>query len=135
IVALVISAQRRATEILRRSRDELQMAINDQKWSEVALLRSEMYLTEAQRLSGTGSFGWNVASGEIIWSDQTLRIFGCDRAIKPTVEFIIQRTHPEDRASVQKTIDRAAREGKDFDHEHRLLMPVGSVRYVHDVAR
>ncbi len=135
IVAFVISAQRKATETLRRSGDDLETAIKDQKRIKSALLHSEMYLTEAQRLSGTGSFGWNVAGGEIIWSDQTFRIFGCDRATKPTVEFIIQRTHPEDRASVQKIIDRAAREGKDFDHEHRLLMPDGSVRYVHAVAR
>src|SRR6202011_2637174 len=65
---------------------------------------------------------------------QTFRIFGCDRTTKPTVEFIVQRTHPEDRAAVQQTIDRASREGKDFDHEHRLLMPDGSVKYVHAVA-
>src|SRR5882724_11296019 len=107
-VALVISAQRRATGILRRSRDELQNAIKDQKRSEAALLRSEMYLTEAQKLSGTGSFGWNIVSGEIVWSDQTLRIFGADRTAKPTLEFIVQRTHPEDRAAVQQTVSRAA---------------------------
>ena len=134
-VALVISAQQRATETLRRSRDELQIAIKDQKRSEAALLRSEMYLTEAQRLSGTGSFGWNVVSGEIIWSDQTFRIFGGDRTTKPTLEFIIQRTHPEDRAAVQQTVSRAAADGQDFGHEYRLLMPDGSVKYVHAVAR
>jgi PAS domain S-box-containing protein len=134
-VALVISAQRRATETLLRSRDELQIAIGDQKRSEAALRRNEMYLIEAQRLSGTGSFGWNVASGEIIWSDQTFRIFGCDRTTKPTVEFIIQRTHPEDRVAVQETIGHASRDGQDFDHEYRLLMPDGSVKYVHALAR
>jgi K+-sensing histidine kinase KdpD len=79
-VAFVVTAQRKATETLRRSRDDLQVAIEDQKRIEAALLRSEMYLTEAQRLTGTGSYAWNVASGEIIWSDQTFRIFGCDRA-------------------------------------------------------
>src|SRR5882762_9064267 len=134
-VALVISAQRRATETLRRSRDELQIAIKDQKRSEAALLRSEMYLTEAQRLSGTGSFGWNIVSGEIIWSDQTFRIFGGDRTTKPTVEFIIQRTHPEDRAAVQQTVSRALVDGQDFEHEYRLLMPDGSMKYIHAVAR
>lgn len=133
-VALVISAQRRATEILRRSRDELQNAIKDQKRSEAALLRSEMYLTEAQKLSGTGSFGWNIVSGEIVWSDQTVRIFGTDRTAKPTLEFIVQRTHPEDRAAVQQTVSRAAVDGQDFEHEYRLLMPDGSVKYVHAVA-
>jgi PAS domain S-box-containing protein len=91
-------------------------------------------LTEAQRLSGTGSFGWKTSGGEISWSDETFRIFHCDRATKPTLEFILQRVHPEDRADVQKTIDQASRDGKDFDHEYRLLMPDGSVKYVHAVA-
>jgi PAS domain S-box-containing protein len=94
-----------------------------------------MYLTEAQRLSGTGSFGWNVASGDIIWSEQTFRIFGCDRTTKPTVDLIVQRAHPEDRAAVQSTIDSATREAQQFDHEYRLLMPDGSVKFVHALAR
>src|ERR1700681_1450385 len=134
-VAFMISAQRRATETLGRSRDDLQAAVEDQKRIEAALLHSEMYLTEAQKLSRTGSFGWNVSSGQIVWSDETFRIFQCDRATKPTVEFIVQRTHPEDRAAVQQTIDRASIAGEDFDHEYRLLMPDGSVKYVHAVAR
>src|SRR5262249_2232271 len=135
VVAFVISAQRKATEDLRRSGDDLQVAMNDQKRVEAALLNSEMYLTEAQRLSGTGSFGWNVASGETFWSDETFRIFQCDRTTKPSVDIVIQRTHPEDRGAVQKTIDRASRDGTDFDHEYRLLMPDGSVKYIHAVAR
>ena len=133
-VAFMISAQRKTTETLRRSRDDLQAAVEDQKRTEDVLLHSEMYLTEAQRLSGTGSFGWNVSDGEISWSDETFRIFHCDRATKPTLEFIVQRAHPEDRADVQKTIDQASRDGKDFDHEYRLLMPDGSVKYVHAAA-
>lgn len=133
-VAFVISAQRRAAENLRRSRDELQIAIMDQKRGEAALQRSEMYLTEAQRLSGTGSFGWNISSGDIIWSDQTVRVFGTDRATKPTLELLFQRTHPEDRAAVQQTARQAMVDGQDFEHEYRLLMPDGSVKYVHALA-
>jgi PAS domain S-box-containing protein len=134
-VAFMISAQRNATEILRRSRDDLQAAVEDQKRVEAALSHSEMYLTEAQRLSVTGSFGWKVSSGKIFWSDETFRIFQCDRTTKPTLEFIVQRTHPEDRAAVQQTIDRASVDGNDFDHEYRLLMSDGSVKYLHAVAR
>jgi PAS domain-containing protein len=134
-VAFTISAQRKATQALRRSRDDLQVAIKDQKRIEAALLHSEMHLTEAQRLSRTGSFGWNVSSGEIFWSDETFRIFQSDRAAKPTLEFILQRTHPDDRAAVQMTVQQASRDGKDVDHEYRLLMPDGSVKYVHAVAR
>jgi PAS domain S-box-containing protein len=135
IAASVISAQRKAAQELRRSRDELRVAMEEQKRIQAALMRSEMYLNEAQLLSNTGSFWWSVASGELVWSDQTFRICGVDLATNPTVEFIVGRTHPEDRAAVQKSIDHASREGTDFDIEHRFLMPDGSIKHVHVVAR
>jgi len=101
---------------------------------EEKLQQSEAYLSEAQRLSHTGSFGWRVSTGEIIWSEESFRIFQYDQTTKPTAELILQRFHPEDAALVQQTIERAAQDGKDFDFEHRLLMPDGSVKYVHVVA-
>jgi PAS domain S-box-containing protein len=134
-VAFVVSAQKKAAEYLRRSSDDLQAAMEGQKRIEAALLHSEIYLNEAQRLSRIGSFGWNVSSGEIFWSDETFQILQCDRTTKPTLQFIVQRIHPEDRAAVQLTIDRASVDGRDFDHEYRLLMPDGSVKYIHAVAR
>jgi len=96
--------------------------------------RSEAYLAEAQRLSHTGSFGWKPSNGEIIWSEETFRIFQYDRTTKPTVELALQRFHPEDAPLVKQTIERASQDGKDFDFEHRLLMPDGSVKHVHIVA-
>jgi PAS domain S-box-containing protein len=135
IVASVISAQRKTAQELRRSRDELQDAIRKQERIQAALLRSEIYLNEAQSLSNTGSFWWNVSSGELIWSDQTFRICGVDLTTKPTLEFVVERTHPDDRAVVQKAIDHASREGAGYDIEHRFLLPDGSVKYVHVVAR
>jgi PAS domain S-box-containing protein len=107
--------------------------LTERKRAESALQRSQAYLTQAQELSRTGSFGWNVTRGELNWSAETFRIFQCDRATKPTLEFILQRTHPEDRAAVQKIVDQASSDGKDFDHEYRLLLPDGSIRYVHSV--
>jgi PAS domain S-box-containing protein len=101
---------------------------------EEKLQQSEAYLSEAQRLSHTGSFGWRVSTGEIIWSEETFRIFQYDRTTKPTVELILQRVHPEDADLVKQTIERAAQDGKDFDHEYRLVMPGRSVKYVHVVA-
>jgi signal transduction histidine kinase/PAS domain-containing protein len=98
--------------------------------AEEALLRSEAYSAEAQRVSHTGSFGWSVFSGHIVWSDETFRILEYDLTVQPTVKLILQRTHPEDRAFVQKTLDQAARDRKALDFEHRLLMPDGSVKYV-----
>jgi PAS domain S-box-containing protein len=102
---------------------------------EEKLQRSEAYLAEAQRLSNTGSFGWKPSTGEIIWSEETFRIFQYDRTTTPTVELVLQRVHPEDVALVKQTIERASQDGKDFEHEYRLLMPGGSVKHVRVVAR
>ena len=102
---------------------------------EEKLQQSEAYLSEAQRLSHTGSFGWRVSTGEIIWSEESFRIFQYDRTTIPTVELILQRVHPEDAAQVKQTIELAAQDGNDFEHEYRLVMPNGSVKYVHVLAR
>jgi formate hydrogenlyase transcriptional activator len=104
--------------------------IEDRKTAEVALRNSEAYLAEAQRLSHTGSFGWKLSSGEILWSDETFRIFQCDPKTKPTVDFILSRVHREDHGLAQQQIDRALRHGEGFDFEHRLQLPDGSVRHV-----
>jgi signal transduction histidine kinase len=100
-----------------------------------ALRRSEAYLAEAQRLSRTGSFGWNLSSGEMYWSDETYRMVGFDRSTKPTFELVYQRIHPDDRAFVQQTLDCAFRDGTAVDFEHRFLMPDGSVKYIRVLAK
>jgi PAS domain S-box-containing protein len=102
----------------------------DLKEREEALRQSEAYLSEAQRLSHTGSFGWDVTGRKIYWSQETFRIFAYDPATEPTLELVLQRTHPEDRSMVRKIIDRVSNERKDFDFEQRLLMPNGSVKYL-----
>ena len=105
--------------------------VTERKHAENALRQSEMYLAEAQRVSHTGSFGRRVNSGEIIWSEETFRIFGFDKAPSIQVAEVMQRIHPDDRARVQRTVDRASRDGKGFEAEYRLLMPDGSVKHVH----
>jgi PAS domain S-box-containing protein len=99
------------------------------------LKMSEAYLSEAQQLSHTGSFGWKTATDKITWSAETFRIFGCDPATTPTVEVILKRVHPEDVPVVKQTIERAAVERHDWQLEHRLLLPDGQVKYVSVVAR
>ena len=108
--------------------------IDERKRAEEGLQRSQAYLTEAQHLSRTGSFGCKVSSGEMFWSEETFRIFGYDRATKPSLEAILERVHPDDKAMVQEQIDRATREGKACDLEYRLLLPDDSVKHVHVVA-
>ena len=133
-VIFLSSTQRRAIESLRRSRDDLLVATKTQSENEAALRSSQLYLAEAQRLSQTGSFGWNTSSGEIYWSEESFRIFGYDNTPSVTLGMALERVHPEDKALVQCTLERASGDGKDFDYEHRLLMPDGSGKYVHVVA-
>jgi PAS domain S-box-containing protein len=119
--------QKRIAEMLEQRVAERTIeltAVNDE------LRRSEAYLAEAQRLSHTGSFGWRPSSGHIVWSDETFRIFEFDPVVKPTVELILQRTHPDDRPFLQEWIDQAARDRKAFNFEHRLLLPDGSVKFL-----
>jgi len=106
----------------------------DRRFAERKLERSEAYLAEAQRLSHTGSFGWRPSTGELIWSAETFRIFQYDRTTTPTVELILQRVHPDDAPLVRETIERASQDGRDFEHEYRLVMPDGAVKHVDVVA-
>ncbi len=96
--------------------------ITEQEKAVQELQRSEAYLAEAQRLSHTGSFGWDVSTGEIFWSDETFRIFEFDPKTEITTELIVQRTHPDDRQAVQQLIERASSERTEFALEHRLLI-------------
>jgi len=105
--------------------------ITDRKVAEAAIRRSDAYLAEAQRLSHTGSFGWNPDSGEIVWSDETYRIFEYDRAERPTLDMVLRRMHPLDAARAREVIETLSTSGTDFEHEHRLLMPGGAVKHIH----
>ena len=123
-------AQRWATQSLRVARDDLKDTVETLKETNEALAKSEAYLAEAQALSQTGSFGWNVDTGELLWSDETFQIFGYDRALKPTVERVLERVHPEDLRRVEENLDVASN-SENLDMEHRLAMPDGSVKMVH----
>lgn len=110
--------------------------VTERRRAEEALRQSQAtYLAEAQKLSVTGSFGWNTVTGEILWSEQTFQIFGYDLSHIPSIEAVFERVHPDDHAHTRQVIEHAAREKQDFDFEHRLLMPDGSVKHLHVVAR
>src|ERR1700756_3129051 len=112
----------------------LERANEDLKRAQAELQRRWQYLAEAQRLSHSGTFGWKVSSGELVWSDETYRILGLTRKTNPTLDLVFDRIHPEDRDRLQQLRDRAAQNGMDLDVEHRILLPDGAIRYVHAVA-
>src|SRR5580704_2230196 len=108
--------------------------VTEQELATQELRRREAYLTEAQRLSHTGSFGWKPDSGELVWSDETYRIFEYDIDVRPTIDSVVERVHPQDRMLAQQVINGASRTGTDFEHEYRLVLPDGRLKHVHAIA-
>jgi PAS domain S-box-containing protein len=149
IIGSLSAAQRSATESLRVARDNLvgtvqklqkandalQAESHERKQADEKLRRSEAYLSEAQRLSHTGSWAWNVITEEIVHGSQEYsRLFGFDPEARPrTLETILQRIHPDDRGRVRETWDRAARERSDYKMDYRVALPSSAVKYIHGV--
>src|SRR5437588_3811594 len=109
--------------------------ITERKQAEEALRRSEGYLAEAQRLSHTGSWAWRSAGDTALHlSEEWYRIYGFDPEVgMPACEQLLGRIHPEDRAKWQRSLDRAIREKSEYQVEFRILLPDGTVKYVHAI--
>jgi PAS domain S-box-containing protein len=107
------------------------MDVTEQEQATQERQRREAYLAEAQRLSHTGSFGWKPRTGEIVWSEQTYRIFEYEHNKKPTLDMVLNRVHPDDRALALQVIEQATNTGADFKLECRLLMPSGGIKQLH----
>ncbi|MGC1919912.1 MAG: PAS domain S-box protein, partial [Acidobacteriaceae bacterium] len=110
--------------------------ISRRKKAEQALQRSEAFLAEGQRLGQIGSYSWRVATDEIIWSAELYRIYEFEIGTPVTVERIRTRVHPEDVSLIEKMkmVDQAREGGKNFEWQNRLMMPDGTIKYIHAVA-
>ncbi len=107
--------------------------ITESRQAEAALKDSEARLKEAQRLAHVGSWELSSATGKILWSDETYRIFEVDPAtFEVTYESFISLTHPEDRDWVVNVYREATRARRPFDFVHRLLLPNGRVKHVRE---
>ena len=145
LIASMSAAQRSGKESLRRTRDDLKRTVEDLQKTNEALLaesrdrsdaedklrRSESYLTEAQRLSHTGSWAYDPATQKALyWSDEMFRICGFDpQHGPPTSEMFLERVHPEDRESVYEAMRNAAEEKTEYQVEHRIILPNGTIRH------
>ena len=130
--------------------------IEDRKRAEEALRRSETYLTDAQRLTHTGSWAWRVEATDaaplsvlgssitsrnsltdaaVYLSDELYRIYGFDpKEGVPSWEERVRRVHPEDRNNWREAIEKATREKSDCEMEFRILLPDGTVKWIHSVS-
>ena len=128
--------ERMLTNIRERERveDALREQLTERRRAEEELRRSEAYLAEGQRISHTGSWAWNVSTGEVFWSRELFRIFGLDpegRALN--IDLIKKLWHPDDRPFAGQTFDTAVREKRDFEMESRIVLPDGSIKHVRTV--
>ncbi|HWO01323.1 MAG TPA: MEDS domain-containing protein [Blastocatellia bacterium] len=111
--------------------DALREQLTERKRAEEELRRSEAYLADGQRISHTGSWGWNVGTGELFWSREHFRIFGLDpETAPPSYAMVLEGIHPDDRPLVEQTVDRAVRERTEFEVNCRVVLADESIKYV-----
>lgn len=109
--------------------------ITERKLAEEKLRRSEAYLAETQRLSHTGSWAWNISSGDLFWSLEHFRIFGLDpQTTKPTYEGFYQTVHPDDRSRLRETFEQVVSNKAQFDGKYRIVRPDGTLRHIQTLA-
>lgn len=121
------------TSELAEANEVLRKEIAERRRAEEALKRTEVFLAEGQRLSSTGSFVWCLANDEITWSDELYRIFELDPPITPAR--IRTRVHPDDLSLFEKMVEQARNGAENFEWQYRLVMPDGSIKYLHAVAQ
>jgi PAS domain S-box-containing protein len=111
--------------------------LTERKQTESALQRSEAFLADGQRMSRTGSWGWNVSTGKLVWSEEHYRIFGLCPGEEPgpTFQSFLDRVHSEDRPFVQQNLEAAIRDRTGFAFDFRISLPDGSIKYLHGIGR
>jgi PAS domain S-box-containing protein len=124
------------TAKLSRANEELHREIIERQNAEQKLRHSEAFLTEGQRISHTGSFSWDVSSGDATWSEEHYRIFGFDpEGTEASFQLFIETVHPDDRQFIKQELDEAIHESTGFDLEFRLALADGSIKHVQGVGR
>jgi PAS domain S-box-containing protein len=110
--------------------------IDDAKKAEDRLRRSEAYLSEAQRISHTGSYAYSPVTRQLLyWSEECYRIWGFDPVQGlPDREIAARRIHPDDRERVNKEAQEARRQKRDYTLEFRIVLPDGTVKYLEAIS-
>jgi diguanylate cyclase (GGDEF)-like protein/PAS domain S-box-containing protein len=105
------------------------------KRAEEALHHSGQRLTAAQSVANLGNWQLDIQTNESWWSDEMYRILGHEpQSFTPTVAAFLEAVHPEDQAIAREVIDKAVKSGKSYDFDHRILLPDGTERVIHERA-
>lgn len=94
---------------------------------------SEARLAEAQRIARLGNWDWDIITNELAWSDEIYRIFGIiPQTFGATYDAFLERVHPDDRELVTESVNRALKEKAPYSIDHRIVLPNGVERFVHE---
>lgn len=148
-----ITERKKSEDLLRRHRDQLEDAveartaevrqvigelteeIEERKRTEEKRRQSEARLAEAQRMAHLGNWDWDIVTKGLYWSDEIYRIFGLTpQQFGATYDAFLNSVYPEDREFVMKSVDEALYRDIPYSIEHRILLPTGEVRFVHERA-
>ena len=111
--------------------------ITERKRAEEALRRSEGYLAEAERLTHSGSWAWNVRTLETFWSQEMFRILGYDpEKVRPTLSHFLERVHPEDRPLIEQRAKAETTQADwvDAGADYRIILADGTIKHLHSVS-
>jgi PAS domain S-box-containing protein len=103
------------------------------RWCGIASWHAHSHLTEAQRLSHTGSFTWDVQADRHLWSEEIYRIFGLEPGIPVRMPMLLSAIHPEDLSGVETLLGAAVQGDQQFDLVFRIVRPEGTVKHAHVV--
>ena len=109
--------------------------ITARKQAEQALAESEGNLRQAQEIAHMGHWRANLQTGELQWSDEIFNIFGRNKAdFAPTVDNFFACVHPDDIPAIEESERQAFVPGGKHSIDHRIVLPDGDIRWVHEEA-
>ena len=108
----------------------------ERREAEERLRRSEEFLAEGQRISHTGSWGWTLSSGKLVWSEEQYRVLGFEPGqVDPAMDVFMSIVHPEDRRSVSQSFEETRRSKLPYVMDYRIVLANGAIRHLRGVGR
>jgi two-component system sensor histidine kinase/response regulator len=116
---------------IANARDLLKIALDERATAQAEIAKSNRLLSESQRIAHIGSFEWDLATGQIDWTDECYQLHGVDReSFELTVETAMGCIHPDDRQDVQDWLEVQLAAEDSYPTTYRTLRPNGSIRWL-----